>query len=47
MVELDADLARDALPTAVDRRERLLGERLVARHPVHQQDGLLTWLSTA
>ena len=38
VVELHADLRREAFGPCVDRAERLLGERLEARHPVHEHN---------
>ena len=36
VVELHAELADDAAPAAVECRHRVLGEDLVARHPVDE-----------
>ena len=35
--ELDPELGDDPPPAAVERRNGVLGEDLVARHPVHEQ----------
>src|SRR5882672_6260497 len=40
MVELDADLGGEPFHAGVDRRQRLLRQRLVAGHPVEEHQAL-------